>query len=162
MASRLAGDYQQHGKKIGLEPDDIEQIMLASVWQQRGAIDMRSQGVRTYIAETMRHAALNSIRDAKRDKRGGGWRRWPIDTCVGWLPDESRDEHADEVLAETVEAAFGGMSDQERAYCEALKDGESHANAARQLGLTKSNIKTIRRSIYDKLCAAGIDGNGLN
>lgn len=162
MAARLSGEYEQHGSKLGLDRDDIVQIVLASVWQQRGAIGLDDRGVKTYIAETMRHAAVNAIRDRNALKRGGGWKRLSIDGCVAWLPDESRDEHADEVLAETIGAAMSSLSELERGYCEALKDGESHACAARQLGLTTSKSRTIRKSIYDKLCAAGIDGGWLN
>lgn len=158
MAERLAGDYLQGASKVGLDAEDIEQIMVAAVWDQRGDIDMVDRGVGTYIAKIMRHAALNAIRDGRALKRGGGWKRCSLDGCGCCLTDESRDERADEVLAETVAAAFGGMSEQERAYCGMAMDGLPQAAIRRAMGIGREACKRIKSSVALQLERVGIDG----
>ena len=158
MASKIAGEYRHGGRKAGLDRDDLVQVMLKAVIEQRGGIDVDDRGVRTYIAKAMRSAARNAIRDRKRLKRGGDRTVLPIEACARWLPDESRDERADEVLAETVGAAFCGMSEAERAYCDMAMDGKSQAAIGRALGLTKRACDRIRQNVRQQLQEIGIEG----
>lgn len=158
----------------GTDPRDIEQDLLIHVLQQAGKYDPSRSCVNTFISRVVDSAIAMMIRSRKRLKRAGERHTVSLDSPVEGEP--GRTSMTELVDESDLRRRYGGapLADLERAdlagdVSEVLASlpadlqrvvellGElSHAAIARELGISRRQVRKAIRSIREHFEAAGL------
>lgn len=171
----------QLSRKLGVGPDerpDLEQDLMAHVVRQAHHFDpSRRKSVRTFIARVIDSAFRMTLRSRLRQKRAGEMRVMSLERThvqaggIGWVRLWAVVDEADlrrryggsagddpdlAELCTRVRRALAGLPAHHQRVAEGLATCDGEASVARQMGISRRQVRKAMDAIREHLTRAGL------